>query len=451
MTELAVKNLSFNYDNAPNLIDNLSLAWPIGDFSLLIGPTGCGKSTLMKLLADLLQPQQGKICRQGRVGMMFQEAGEQFTMATPRDEIIFALENLQVSPQQYPARLDYAVATTQIGSLLDQEIVTMSGGQKQRVALAVLLAMNTDILLLDEPFASVDPEGRRFLIAKLSQLQQAGKTIIISDHLLDDYADVVQHVFSFSKQGVTELDETEKNQLFHPSPQVQGNFATDVETSCFTLTQTQLTTNQLILNQEHLQLAKGKITLITGKNGVGKTSLFRALSKLMPYNGNISYEGSELAQLKARKYLQEVAQVFQTATDQFLRVTVGEELALSKQHRNAFYTDKRIQQVLEEMNLADKLDQSVYTLSGGQKKLLQLLIMLITNHRVLLIDEPLSGLDANACQLAVKLIKENQTALQQSILIISHQTRLLLPICDYHLEFANQRLVYREVWPWILV
>lgn len=92
--------------------------------------------------------------------MMFQNAAEQFTMATPREEIVFALENLQVEQKDYEKRLAKAVEFTQISDLLDQKINTMSGGQQQRVALAVLLAMNVDVLLLDEPFpAAIQMHG----------------------------------------------------------------------------------------------------------------------------------------------------------------------------------------------------------------------------------------------------------------------------------------------------
>ncbi|MBA1393148.1 ABC transporter ATP-binding protein, partial [Lactobacillus sp. XV13L] len=151
-------NLTFSYDEDDKVLTNVNLHVPTGKFTLLVGPTGCGKSTLLKILAGLYPKYAGRISGKTdldglKAAMMFQSAGEQFTMATPREEIIFALENLQVDRAHYKERLNEAVQFAQIDHLLDQKINTMSGGEQQRVALAVLVAMNTDLFLLDEPFA----------------------------------------------------------------------------------------------------------------------------------------------------------------------------------------------------------------------------------------------------------------------------------------------------------
>ena len=185
-------------------------------------------------------------------------------------------------------------------------------------------------------------------------------------------------------------------------------------------------------------------TLITGANGVGKTSLFKVMTKMIPYTGNFAYLNKEIAQISARKYLTQVAQIFQKASDQFLAVTVKDELELSKKDRNLFFTEKKLNEWLEKLGLADHLDQVVYSLSGGQQKKLQILLMLMTKHQVLLIDEPLSGLDHNSVKLVLELMRESQQKLHQTFFIISHQIDELAEFCDYHLIFADQRLKYVE-------
>ena len=149
--KVTVNNLTFSYEKEP-IIDHLNIEIPHG-FSLLIGPTGCGKSTLLKIIAGLYPKYAGRLTSTvelhgQKAAMMFQNAAEQFTMPTPREEIVFALENLQLDEGEYQARLDQATAFTQIADLLDQKINTLSGGQQQRVALAVLIAMDVDLLLL---------------------------------------------------------------------------------------------------------------------------------------------------------------------------------------------------------------------------------------------------------------------------------------------------------------
>ena len=215
--EISIQHLSFEYDEHHPLLSDLSLTFTPGAFSLLIGPTGCGKSTLLKIMAGLYPKYGGKIT-QGQVdlgglsqAMMFQDAGEQFTMATPREEIIFSLENLGLSRGQYEARLQRATDFAQIGQLLDQKIATMSGGEQQRVALAVLVAMDVDLLLLDEPFASVDPQARSFLVDKLVQLKQQGKTIILTDHVFTDYLGKVDQLYRFDQQTVRQLPDQERD------------------------------------------------------------------------------------------------------------------------------------------------------------------------------------------------------------------------------------------------
>jgi len=448
---ITIKNLTFAYHTKP-IIKDLNLTLPSG-FSLLVGATGCGKSTLLKLIAGLYPKYAGKILsgnidlHHQKTAMMFQNAGEQFTMPTPREEIVFALENLQLSNTEYKKRVAMAVDFTQINSLLDQKISTMSGGEKQRVALAVLIAMDVDILILDEPFASCDPESRHFLINKLKKLPSQGKTILISDHVLSDYRGICDYVYKFEHSIVKELSQTEAEELFTPKNNSSHTFSLPKpnEEAIFEFNNVQISQNRLLLDQAYLKIFANKVTLLTGANGVGKSSLFKALSKMLPYTGSIRYHKREVQKLNSRKYLRQVGQIFQNADDQFLKVTVQEEIELAKKNLpKKYFSSQKINDWLKYLELDSHLDQVVYTLSGGQKKKLQILLMLMSGQEVLLIDEPLSGLDSNSIKKVIHLMKECQKELGQTILIISHQVDEITSWCDYHLEFKNKQLTYLE-------
>ncbi len=447
---IRTNQLSFSYDEQQKILNNITLEIPTGKFSLLIGPTGCGKSTLLKILAGLYPKYAGKVSGTVeldglRSAMMFQNAGEQFTMATPREEIIFALENLQLSRDQYLERLNDATKFTQIEQLLDQKITTLSGGEQQRVALAVLVAMDVDLFLLDEPFASCDPEARQFLITKLAHLRDKGKTIILTDHVLTSYENICDYLFQFKRNNVTLLDEANKNELLHDSQQNHPyTFALpENETPCFVLTNAQVEQNRILLKQDHLNIIAGKTTLITGANGVGKTSLFNVLTKMLPHRGSITYNKREIRNQTTRKYLLEVGQIFQTATDQFIAVSVEDEIKLSlKQAKDSYFTEEKIAEMLDYLDLSQTKDQVVYSLSGGQQKKLQILLMLISSQKVLLIDEPLSGLDHESAQKVMHLLHESQKQRHQTLLIISHELTNLADWCDYHLVFSNHYLTY---------
>lgn len=447
---IRTNQLSFSYNEQQQILNNITLEIPTGKFSLLIGPTGCGKSTLLKIFAGLYPKYAGKVSGTVeldglRSAMMFQNAGEQFTMATPREEIIFALENLHLSSDQYLERLNDATKFTQIEQLLDQKITTLSGGEQQRVALAVLVAMDVDLFLLDEPFASCDPEARQFLITKLAHLRDKGKTIILTDHVLTGYKNICDYLFQFKRDNVTLLDEASKNELLHDSQQEHTyTFALpENETPCFVLTNAQVEQNRILLKQDHLNIIAGKTTLITGANGVGKTSLFNVLTKMLPYRGSITYNKREIRNQTTRKYLLEVGQIFQTATDQFIAVSVEDEIKLSlKQAKDSYFTEEKIAEMLDYLDLSQTKDQVVYSLSGGQQKKLQILLMLISSQKVLLIDEPLSGLDYESAQKVMNLLHESQKQRHQTLLIISHELTNLADWCDYHLVFSNHYLTY---------
>lgn len=447
---ITIKNLSFSYDKDNKILSEINLSIPTGKFSLLIGPTGCGKSTLLKILASLYPKYAGKLSGTVDLGglrsaMMFQNASEQFTMATPREEIIFALENLQVDYKHYQERLTAAVQFAQIDKLLDQKIITMSGGEQQRVALAVLIAMDVDLFLLDEPFASCDPHTRQFLITKLAHLRDLGKTIILSDHVLADYEGICDTLFQFKGHAIAQLKTEAKNELLRQSEHNEHYTFTlpENEDICFSLNQTKVTQNRLLLSQDSLGIIAGKTTLLTGPNGVGKTSLFKALVKMIPYSGSLKYHDKEVSRLQARKYLLHVGQIFQTATDQFINVSVADEINLSKKQRtNSYFTDQKIQDALQDLDLDQAMGQVVYSLSSGQQKKLQILLMLISDQEVLLIDEPLSGLDKVSATKVMHLLRESQKERDLTLVIISHELTNLANWCDYHLVFNNQHLTY---------
>ena len=122
---------------------------------------------------------------------------------------------------------------------------------------------------------------------------------------------------------------------------------------------------------------------------------------------------------------------------------MADEINLSKKHRtNSFFTDEKINETLSYLELDSLLDHVVYSLSGGQQKKLQILLMLISDQDVLLIDEPLSGLDTVSAGKVMTLLRKSQKARNQTLLIISHELTNLADWCDYHLVFQDQHLSY---------
>jgi energy-coupling factor transport system ATP-binding protein len=304
--------------------------------------------------------------------------------------------------------------------------------------------MDSDIILLDEPFASVDPTARLALLADLKKLQvEQHKTIIISDHDLSGYEKLVDYLYALdtktgtlSQQPLTKLDNLPVITPFYGVPHPTGHLSFNQ----LTLTVGQQRT---LLAESSFTLPSAQIGLLSGANGIGKSTLFKALGHQIKYTGQINWDGQDTRKIKLKNWTKQVALIFQSATDQFVKMTLQEEINLSQRHSLAasYWTHERIQAALTTLHLDQLLDHVVYQLSGGQQKKLQVLSMLIMGQPVLLLDEPLAGLDSNSVQAIMQLISDSIQATQQSVLMISHQRTGLANFIDYELVFKNKSLI----------
>lgn len=458
MNHLAIDNLTFAYTPKHPTLKDVALRIPVDSWTLFYGASGSGKSTLMRLLAGLLPKYGGRIL-QGNiklpngltVAMMFQDPGMQFALDTPQHELEFALENLQLPANEMPARIEHALKFCGIEHLRDRQLATMSGGEQQRAALAVLVAMDTDILLLDEPFASIDNHNRTLLIQQLTLLQQKyHKTIIVADHDLHGYRGLAKQIIHFENQRAQLLDTAASDALLQ-SDQLAATvhhvkLPTASDQPILTLKKVVIEHgDQKLIMANDFSFFKNQTTLLTGATGTGKSSLFKAITHLAAYQGTIVYNDQDSQKIKPRRYAQQVGYVFQHAVDQFLSVTVKEELALSlKKGRNPYFDEDHLAAALKLLDLNKLQDRVVYSLSGGQQKKLQLLLMLMMGQPVLLLDEPFSGLDLHSLHNVVDLIKASQKVYPQTMIIISHQLEGLEKLIDRHVKLADCQLSYRE-------
>lgn len=202
-----------------------------------------------------------------------------------------------------------------------------------------------------------------------------------------------------------------------------------------------------LINSASVDVFKGKMILLTGENGTGKSTLFSALTRLHDYRGSIKYLKKDILKYNQRKYARYVGLIFQDSQMQYLKLTVEDEIKLSLKHTNYpdFWTDDVVEDYLQQLNLAHLKDHVVYQLSGGQKKKLQIFEMLILGDPVLLMDEPLAGLDLHSTKTVMKLIKTVASKQELTVLMISHQLGGLQDFFDYHLQLKNQCLTYTEV------
>lgn len=465
MTNLVVQQVNFAYADVPVLKD-VSLTLQPGSLNLLVGPSGSGKSTLLKLLAGLYPTFSGgeltgtltldgyavddivPFQRVAHIGYLFQNSTRQFVMKTPFEELRFSLENLQVAPEDITPRIEDALTRVGMRDFMWHDLMTLSGGEKQKVALAAVLAADSHLLLLDEPFANVDPTSRLQLIQLIKAYQQAGKTILIADHDWSGYADVIDDVFVMADGGLHTASADEKTTILSQLPTQPTVHTTqpDAVIGDLVLDQVTLTSgDRLLLSETALAIPKAKRTLITGPNGVGKSMLFSALVKLYPYGGTILYQNQSLVKRRVAQHVRDVALVFQNAEQQFIAMTMAEELAQAQQMSRfpKIWTADLLNDILVRLNLSHVREHIVYQLSGGQQKKLQVLLMLMTGTPVLLFDEPLAGLDSASQAQLLAVIADMSTKQNQTVVMISHQLHAVTDWFDYHLQFEDQQLTFR--------
>ena len=199
-----VKHLTFKYDvnQEHNTLDDLSFHVKRGEWLSIIGHNGSGKSTTVRLLDGLLAAESGQIFIEGdlltednvwdirhKIGMVFQNPDNQFVGATVEDDVAFGLENKGIPLDEMKERVAKALDLVGMSEFADREPSRLSGGQKQRVAIAGALAMQPDIIILDEATSMLDPEGRLELIKTIREIRkQYQMTVVSITHDLDEVA-----------------------------------------------------------------------------------------------------------------------------------------------------------------------------------------------------------------------------------------------------------------------
>ncbi|NKI23293.1 ATP-binding cassette domain-containing protein [Paenibacillus dendritiformis] len=212
---LSTKHLCFEYEDGKRALEDVSIDLAKGNIIGLVGANGSGKSTLFKLLLGLLKPSSGEVMFHGRplrygkkellslrteVGIVFQDPDQQIFYSNVADDVAFALRNLGRGEEEIAARVNQALATVGAAEFRDKPVQYLSYGQKKRVAIAGALALDTRWLLLDEPTAGLDPEGRQMMMELIRDLAGAGKNILISSHDIDLIYEICTYVYIL-KQG----------------------------------------------------------------------------------------------------------------------------------------------------------------------------------------------------------------------------------------------------------
>ena len=201
MPIIELKDVWYSYDKKNSVIKGVSLSVEKGEYIAVIGHNGSGKSTLAKLLNGLYKPDKGEILAFGyssadkkavfeirkRVGVVFQNPDNQLVASIVEDDVAFGPENLGVPRKEIGERIDFALSSVGMEKFKNSSPERLSGGQKQRIAIAGVLALKPEVLILDESTAMLDPKGREEVLSVVRKLnKEQGVTVIAVTHYMEE-------------------------------------------------------------------------------------------------------------------------------------------------------------------------------------------------------------------------------------------------------------------------
>ena len=240
MAIIETKDLAYRYSPGTpfekTAVDGVNIQVEKGEFLGVIGHTGSGKSTLIQMLNGLLRPTSGQVLLNGKdiwaepkkiravrfqVGMVFQYPEYQLFEETVLKDIMFGPKNMGLSDQEAEARAREAARFTGLKEdLLGKSPFELSGGEKRRAAIAGVIAMDPDVLILDEPTAGLDPRGRDVLLAQISQYHKTrGNTVLLVSHSMEDIGRTADRILVMNHGHAAMLDETKK--VFARGPELE--------------------------------------------------------------------------------------------------------------------------------------------------------------------------------------------------------------------------------------
>ena len=427
---LKLTNYSFTYPNSEKpVFGPLNFEIVDGEFVLMTGDTGCGKTTLLKSLlpgdvvcgnrtGETVLPESDSSTPS--VAYVSQSPENQLVCETVWHELAFSLENYGTQRSVMRRRVAEVSHFFGIEPWFHKNINELSGGQMQIVSLARALATGPKLLLLDEPTAQLDPVAEKnFLHALFRINRELGITIVVVTHEpvgVRDYATReirLQEGQIFEVEGFSDTPSTRLRSLRAGSPQLGEAPALQLNETYFRYNKD----TDWVLRGMDLAVREGEIRALVGGNGCGKSTTLKIMAAIKkPQKGHVKNE-----------FAQNQAYMPQSPMALFVCDTVEEEM--KEWQRNCGYSDEAISCVLEKVGLQNKLEQHPFDLSGGEQQLLAMAKLLITQPKLLLLDEPTKGLDAKTKLAVANLIQEFAVA-GGTVLMATHDLSFALCVAN---------------------
>lgn len=451
-----IKDVSFEYEKEQGTLSHIDLQIKQGECILLCGESGCGKTTVTKLINGLIphfvengilsgttivnelevaKTEMYQLAEQ--VGSVFQNPKSQFFNIDSDSEITFGLENAGVAPEKIKERFDATVSALSIQPLLGRNIFSMSGGEKQSLAFASVYAMNPSIFVLDEPTANLDAKAIDILRQQIIQIKKEGRTVVVAEHRIYFLMDLIDRavfvkngklIRIFSKEEFQKISEKQRiemglRSLVHPALELKPANPPGETVGLSVDNLSCIFDKKAVFDGVGFSAVPGEVLGIIGHNGAGKTTLTRCLCGLLKEAGGAVRLDGKAVNAKQRNKASFC--VMQDVNHQLFSDSVRNECELSMPDCPA----ERIEKILDVFDLLDFKDRHPMALSGGQKQRLAVATAVLSGKYLLVFDEPTSGLDYHRMIEVSDMIKKLKTE-NKIIIIVSHDFEFLNRTCD---------------------
>jgi energy-coupling factor transporter ATP-binding protein EcfA2 len=494
-----LRQVSYMYPRSSEpVLRDISLEVHKGEFLGLIGPTGAGKTTLCLTLNGIVpQFYQGRFFGQAtvvgldtldhpisalarHVGAVFQDPETQLIATSVENEIAFALENLYTPREEILARIPRVLKAVRLEGTEQKHPHELSGGQKQRLAIAAALAMQPDLLVLDEPTSQLDPIGGEEVFATVRELnKELGVTILMASHAAEEMAEYADRIALLSHGELITIGTPDEiysqvdllYEHYLRPPQVASTFymlqkagapVTNVPVrlkpglsaldslkgECEVVPPDTLSVPPSrggdpplsVRNLEHtypdgtealsgvsLDVHTGEYVLIIGQNGAGKTTLVKHFLKLLePTRGVVTVGGIDTRELTVSGLARRIGYVAQNPDNQIFSATVGDEVAFALINLDypAQEVEARTVESLEAMGLLEVRDAHPLSLPKGDRARIVIAAILAMKPEIIIFDEPTTGQDFRGAKYILD-VSQQLHQMGKTVIVITHHLYLM--------------------------
>lgn len=505
MARFEIRDLSFSYASAKGKLslDNVSFSVAQGEYLVLCGRSGSGKTTLLKQLKPVLAPagkKSGCVLFGGtdvrelserdqaaKIGYVMQNPDDQIVTDKVWHELAFGLESLGCDQKTMRARVAEMACYFGIADWFHRDVVNLSGGQKQLLNLASIMAMQPEVLILDEPTSQLDPIAASDFLNTVRKINlELGTTVIITEHRLEDifpHADraVVMDggrvIADDIPRNIGRLLFEQNNPMFTAMPTPvrvfygaggEGKCPLTVRDGRTWLSETfpngakmkslpeepnPVEENEPALSMKELwfryernspdimrgvsaEVPTGSLYAIVGGNGAGKTTTLKAICGInRPYRGKIKIFGKPVEKYKSSELFSHCLSMLpQDPKSLFVKKTVREDLEEMNRDKNT------VAEIAELCQITPLLDSHPYDLSGGEQQRSALAKVLLTEPRLLLLDEPTKGIDSFFKETFARILSELK-AKGLTIVMVSHDVEFCARYADMVSMFFDGQIL----------